>query len=620
MMFQTPFFRSIASSLCASWRSLVATDLLFKLLAFAVLTPLFAGFWHALLAFGGSSVLSDADIAKFFAGPFGWFCGIVLGATWLAIVAVEQASLLCILASNFLGREKNATSAIHFAITHATSVFNVAVRLIGWTLLTVLPFLLIAGAVYFALLQEYDINYYLNERPSEFKLAVAIGIALVAALTGILLRLYSGWFLALPLVLFDQVRAADALGASRELIAGNRRRVFVWLIVWLAFVIASNLLVTATIGGLGRLLIPSGVGSIAVLATRVGLLVLLLAASSLVVNLLATILFAGMNFHGYHALNPKANHAIANRLDEDEKELGRNTQRFTRARLIIGSLVLALCAALFGVWSLNSLSLKDDVQIMAHRGASASAPENTMAAFQQALADGAEWIEIDVQETVDGEVVVVHDSDFMKLSGNPLKIWDATLADLSDIDIGSWVDPKFSDERVPTLTDVLRLCKDKIGVNIELKYYGHDQQLEQRVVDIVEAEQMANQVMVMSLKPAGVAKIKALRPNWRCGLLMSVYVGKLKNIEADFLAVNSRFATRNFIRRAHKLEKEVFVWTVNDAATMSQVLNRKVDGILTDRPALAKQVLQERVEMSSIERLLVEVAVLFNQHAEKSDP
>ncbi len=619
-MYLMPLVHSVASSVKASWQNLVATDLLFKLFAFVVLTPLFAAFWHALLMFGGSSVLSDADIAKFFVGPFGWFCGITLGAAWLAIIAIEQASLLCILRAKSLGREKDATSAIHFAGTHAVSVFTVAARLIGWTFVAVLPFLLIAGAVYYSLLREYDINYYLNERPSEFKVAVAVGAALVAALACILLRLYSGWFLALPLVLFDQVRASDALRASRDLIAGNRRKVLVWLIAWLAFVVVSNMLVTAVIGGLGRLLIPAGVGSLVALATRVGLLVLLLAASSLIVNLFATILLAGVNFHAYRELNPNANRAIASRLDEDESQRGWNLKLLTRSRLITGGIVLGLCAALFGFWSLSSLSLTDEVQIMAHRGASVAAPENTMAAFRQAIADGADWIEIDVQETADGEVVVAHDSDFMKLSRNPLKIWDATMDDLANIDIGSWVDPKYSGERVPTLKDVLRLCKDKVGINIELKYYGHDQQLEQRVIDIVESEQMADQVMVMSLKPAGVAKVKALRPNWRCGLLLSLYVGKLKDIEADFLAVNSKFATRNFVRRAHKLNKEVFVWTVNDAATMSQVLNRKVDGILTDRPELVKQVLKDRAEMSSVERLLAEIAVLFNQPATATEP
>ncbi len=96
-------------------------------------------------------------------------------------------------------------------------------------------------------------------------------------------------------------------------------------------------------------------------------------------------------------------------------------------------------------------------------------------------------------------------------------------------------------------------------------------------------------------------------------------MGNLKNIEADFLAVNSNFATRNFVRRAHKLDKQVFVWTVNDAATMSQVINRKVDGILTDRPELAKQVLRERTEMSTLERLLAEIGGLLNQPAAETE-
>jgi len=133
------------------------------------------------------------------------------------------------------------------------------------------------------------------------------------------------------------------------------------------------------------------------------------------------------------------------------------------------------------------------------------------------------------------------------------------------------------------------------------------------VVEIVEAEGMADQIMVMSLKPEGIAKIKSLRPSWTCGLLLSVYVGELQNIEADFLAVNSKFATRSFINRAHEADKQVFVWTVNDVATMSQALNRKVDGILTDRPDLARQVLKQRSEMSSAERLLTELSILFNQ-------
>ena len=84
-----------------------------------------------------------------------------------------------------------------------------------------------------------------------------------------------------------------------------------------------------------------------------------------------------------------------------------------------------------------------------------------------------------------------HDSDLKKLAGLDLKIWDATMADLKNIDIGSWFIPEFRNQRVPTLAQVLDVCRDKIGVDIELKYYGHDQNLEQRVIDIVEAHGMA---------------------------------------------------------------------------------------------------------------------------------
>jgi len=172
---------------------------------------------------------------------------------------------------------------------------------------------------------------------------------------------------------------------------------------------------------------------------------------------------------------------------------------------------------------------------------------------------------------------------------------------------------------MPTLAEVLDLCKGKIGVNIELKYYGHDEQLEQRVVDIVESRDMSTNVVVMSLKLDGVRKLKSLRPDWRVGLLMSVNAGGLKKIAADFLAVNASFASRTFVRTAHNHKKDVFAWTVNDALTMSTMISRGVDGLLTDKPALARAVLEQRGQMSGPERLLLELAGIFGTAPEIAD-
>ena len=109
---------------------------------------------------------------------------------------------------------------------------------------------------------------------------------------------------------------------------------------------------------------------------------------------------------------------------------------------------------------MNRVQVEDRCDIIAH-GAPASAPENTLAAVRQAVAEQADWVEVDVQETADGEVVVFHDSDFKKLAGQDLKIWNATRADLQQIDIGGWFDPAFRGERVPTLAEVLAFCRGR---------------------------------------------------------------------------------------------------------------------------------------------------------------
>ncbi len=217
---------------------------------------------------------------------------------------------------------------------------------------------------------------------------------------------------------------------------------------------------------------------------------------------------------------------------------------------------------------LQRLSLEDDVEITAHRGGARVAPENTPAGFRQAIQAQADWIEIDVQESSDGVVMVAHDSDLMKVARQPLKI----------------------------------------GVNIQLKYYGHDQDLEQRTIALVEKYDMQEQVVFMSLEATGIAKVKRLRPTWTCGLLTAVSADDLTRAKADFLAVNRSLATRQFINSAHLRSKSVAAWTVNDAQTMSVRYSRGVDNLTTDYRALARQVLQERGQWSPLERLSLELA------------
>jgi glycerophosphoryl diester phosphodiesterase len=317
---------------------------------------------------------------------------------------------------------------------------------------------------------------------------------------------------------------------------------------------------------------------------------------------LATILF-GL----YRKFGSKGSIEFAN-LNAAAAPDDRTGLKLTRKRLFGISIIGMVLASVVGVAALETVRLEDRTEITAHRGSSASAPENTLAAVRKAIEDRADWVEFDVQETADGEVVLFHDRDFMRIAGVDLKIWNATMAELAHIDIGSGFAQEFKDERVPTLSDVLAECKGRIRVNIELKYYGHNEELEQRVIDAVEANGMSLDVVIMSLKIDAIERMKSLRPSWKVGLLTSATVGKLANVNADFLAVNTRLARRRFVRTVHGIGKEVYVWTVNDAVTMSTMIGRNVDNLITDKPALARAVLQQRARISAPKRLLLELA------------
>ena len=231
-----------------------------------------------------------------------------------------------------------------------------------------------------------------------------------------------------------------------------------------------------------------------------------------------------------------------------------------------------------------------------------------MAAFERAITDKADWIELDVQENADGVVVVEHDSDFMRVGSTSLKVWNATNADLEDLDVGSWYGAEFADQRVPTLRQVLERARGNLDVVIELKYYGHDRQLESKVVEIVEQAGMAQHIMLMSLKREGLRKAAALRPAWTRGLLNTVSVGNLTRLDVDFLALNAAAASRSQIRQAHKQGMKVYVWTIDDPVQLSVMMSRGVDGVITDRPDVARQVLEYREQLSPVGRLLIWIA------------
>ncbi len=592
------------------WPQLFLTNGLYAVIAVVLLTPLLAVLTQALLHLSGKPVLADQDILFFMLQPAGWICAITLGSLWLGIIVLGQAALMVILAVP--AKHKTSTlAAIRYAMTYWWSISQVTARLIFRVGLLAMPFLAVAAATYSLLLSKFDINFYLQEKPPEFIVAVLIGAVLVISFTMLLLKFLSSWIFALPLLLFETVPASQALKESVLRTVGSRIHIIGMFMIWLLAGLGASTVMTSLLIWLGRWMIPDTVTSLSLLVINLGIFLLIWTLSNLFIQMVSSSLFAALWLNLYRAIGCNDEKFVFPSSNSTVPPAVEGGIRLNAKGLIAGSLIGLVAAAMIGIWTLESIRLVDDVEIIAHRGASADAPENTLAAMRQAIDYATDWVEIDVQETRDDQVVVFHDSDFMKLANVDLKIWDATMADLESIDIGSHKDPAFHAERVPTLAELLTVCKGKTKVVIELKYYGHDKDLEQRVLNIVNGHDMSSDVMYMSLNINAVNKIKQLDPNCRAGLLLSVLGGKIQDTKADFLAVNAMFVNRSFIQRAHASGKEVYVWTINDAVTMSRMIGIGVDGLITDKPDLARRVLAERSTLNPAERLLLELSETF---------
>jgi glycerophosphoryl diester phosphodiesterase len=244
------------------------------------------------------------------------------------------------------------------------------------------------------------------------------------------------------------------------------------------------------------------------------------------------------------------------------------------------------------------------VTITAHRGGAAHGPENTLSAIYRAIDDGADMVEIDVQETADGVVVLLHDSDLMRVAGIPSRIWEVEYDDLRKVDVGSWFSPEFVNEPVPTLEEALLVAQTRIGLNVELKFNGHDQRLAERTVELIR-DAGCRHCIITSLDQQGLARVRELAPEIPIGQIVTAAIGDPARLDVDLLSMNQARVTPAVVRANRAAGLQTHVWTVNDAESMAQMLDLGVDSIITDEPGLLHTMVQERSELSDGELLLL---------------
>lgn len=615
-----PTLKGAIGDFVSDWRTFAGVELFVSMIAFIVITPLSEALLRLLVARSGSAAVTDADIALFFfTTKSGLAALLLLLAASAGIAIFAQACLMTVGLGRARGLRVRVRDAVIQSAWRAVSIIWLTLGLFLRLLLIAMPFLAGIGATYWLLLREHDINYYLKARPPVFVATCAIVAVLALSLLIVLARKLSAWLLILPLVVFERMRPWHAFAESARRMNGRRIHAVAVFALWGVVALAGSFATSAAIKLLGRLIAPVFGATVAGLLVLIATVLTIWFLCSLAVSIVSASLFALIVVRFFLATNVAAQLHLTNPSGDGFKIQGRPF------RISWPLLVTGLALGIGIASELSYLLIKDTwsarpVLVFAHRGASASAPENTLASFRRAAEEHTDFVELDVQESSDGVVVVAHDRDLMKVAHSPLQIWSATEQQLREVDIGSWFSAAFQNERIPTLAEALAVCKGVCRMNIELKDYGRSQRLEERVVELVEAEGMQNDIVTMSLNRTMVDRMKRLRPNWSAGLLAAKAIGQPSRLPYDFLAVESRMATRRFIRAAHAARKPVYVWTVNDPQRMIRMVGLGADGLITDRPGLAREVLNRYNTMTQPERLLLLTMIQLGVREEISEP
>ncbi len=517
----------------------------------------------------------------------------MIPTAFLGIVYLEQACILYVYAD----ASGSVVGSMLRAMAKLPRILQLAAIQISIMIAVTAPFLLVAAATYWLLLSDADINYYLTYWPPKFVWAIGIGVVLAVAVGIIHLLFVFRWFLSLPWLLLGNVSAVQALRRSAQE-QGTRAIVWRSMLVWFLVRVGCSMIAVLTIGCLTYIVfdVMDHHRSTSLIVTTSLLIIHSVIASSL-----------SSIDQCWHVAGKWQAYRWTGAHPEEIRESDVKTT-LSRKRAIAFGVIVLLTVLVLGLVSFQqALSLSDqhDVQVVAHRAGAIRAPENSLSALRLAIEEGADAAEIDVQLSRDGTIFVIHDRDLMRLASTPLEVSKATDAELRAVPIGLKHKPPFPEERLATLEEFLDVSRNRIRLSIELKYYGWNEQLAVKVVELLRAKDMLDQCEIISLEYKALEQVSSLEPKISRGFLVSTSVGDITKLKVQFLSVSQAEFSDELRRKAALRNLKLAVWTIDNPEAMFQLMVKGADQIVTNDPAAAVAVAQQYSDLNDVELFLV---------------
>lgn len=579
--------------LTAHWKPLILFEILWKLVTLLVIAPACAGLIQLAIHLAKLKYLTTSNLLQFLRSPW----TILLLAVLLLLAALYTlfeiaAVCTCFRQSRFQKVRTTLGRMVRSGLQSVLHFFRGGGPFLVLHLLVLIPLMQFSATsgIFTAMGIPDFLAYYMTKK--EFLLPIYVAAIILCCLLSV------RWVFSSVLFTQNQCSYRSARATSVQLVRGRFWQTFFSVLVWNCCYFAALLVFLCMITVVVLMVIRATGSNDLIMSQAMRILKLLIQIVLWSFSFFATpICMAHLT-----ALLEKRCVQMPEVVLPEPVPLSRSAKPFRRSTAVLTACcftVAALGLNLSYVYSVFTgkanfrLALFQNPTVMAHRGLSADAPENTLYAFSDAISVGADFIELDVQQTRDGVLVVMHDSNLKRTTGVNKDIWDVDYADIQNLDAGSWFDPAYANARIPTLEETLQFVDKRAKLNIEIKPTKHGSDtLEQDVAELITRYQYTDACYVTSFSYGSLKKVKEANPEIRTGYLMSVAYGQFYSLKyADAFSLNKVFVTSQVVNAAHQQGKQIFAWTVNGMSEVRSLCNLHVDSIITDDPVMVQNVI-----------------------------
>ncbi|MCI8291405.1 MAG: glycerophosphodiester phosphodiesterase [Clostridia bacterium] len=564
---------------------------IFKVITFLIFVPLFLDIFNLIMKVTGYNYLTLENIFSFVLNPLTLSLLLILVFFMMIYSMFEVTTLIIILDQSYQDKKIKIIDAIRISIRKCKRLFSLKNISLAFMILFLMPFLNLGFTSSF--IKTIHIPEFISEFIANDRILLTFFVILVAFLVSVFLK----WIYAIHYFILEDVDFKEARIKSKKLGEEHHLKDLFWFV--------SLQIVTAIVY---TLFIVIGVVLIIFLDQLFSKIIIFRSITTTIIFGFVTISFIIINI----LANP-ISYAVVSSLyylhKKDNNEQIRSIEVHTNQRNIIDnnklkklvyvlSLIAVLGGSIFtygvynGKYNLN-IEHARTLEVTAHRGDSIDYPENTMSAFEGAKKLGTDWIELDVQQTKDGKIIVIHDTNFKRTTGVDKNTWELTSDEVKELDAGSWFDEKYKGAKIPFLEEVIEFAKiNNIRLNIELKPTGYETNFEKNVVDIINKTNFKDRCVVTSLVYDVLENVKEYDKDIQTVYVMGLAYGDITALKAaNHFSIEASSISKNLVSRIHKEGKQIYAWTVNTEESIQKMVDLNVDNIITDNIELAKDII-----------------------------